>query len=154
MQTIRFYPKSYTDFGLKKLDGDIYLLVEDNSMWKERKLYDLGYGKEIGFFRMPELSFDELINLTFVILDKETNEKTYNYWGALSVLLDDYCEKLINYVTDNILNDSVLVIKYKHIIDYINSQLNIPENIIKRFSDKTFANCCILWKKFLNDNMK
>lgn len=151
MQTTRFYPKSFEDFGLKKIEGNLYLSVVDNSVWKERKLYDLGYGREIGFYRMPELTFDELIKLAFVKLDKEINEKTYNYWGSLSVLLDDHCEELIAYIKDNIGNDVSFIKEYKHVIDYINCQLNVPEYIIKRLSDKRLAKCCFIWKEIFNN---
>ncbi len=149
MQTTRFYPNSHKDFGLEKLENGLYLMKEDNSLWKERKLYDLGWGKEKGFCRLPELSFDELIQLAFVDLDKFANEKTYNYWGAVSVLLEDYCEPFINHIKENYLKDSCFAKQYAHVFKYVDAELNIPDNLINRLGDKTLSRCCVLWKEFV-----
>ena len=146
MQTICFSPSSYERLGLEKIGENLYVSKEDGSVWKERSLYDLGWGREKGYCRMPELPFEKLIVLAFVIPDDNDIDQKYNYWGSLSVLLDDHCEKLIEYIHNRICNDASFVSDYKHIIAYIDVELNIPDNVIWRLSDKTLQNNCNRWK--------
>lgn len=147
MQTICFSPSSHEAFGLEKIGENCYILKEDCSVWTERKLYDLGWGRERGYCRMPNLTFDKLIELAFVTLDDKDSEKKYNYWGSLSLLIDDHCEDLIEYVQKNICKDTSFISKYKHIVDYIDAELNVPDNVIRRISDAKVRNNCIHWKE-------
>lgn len=146
IQTTRFVPKSYQDFGLVKLNDNIYQMKSDNSLWIQRRLYDLGYGRENGFCRLPLLSFDQLINLAFVSLNEKIDDSTYNYWGAISILIDDFCEDLINYIDDNIQRDILFTKKYFHIYNYIDLELNVPDSLVDRLSDKKQMEYCKKWK--------
>lgn len=148
IQTTHFVPDSYESFNLVKITDDLYQMKSDNSLWIKRKLFDLGWGRETGFCRLPLLSFDELINLAFVSLDKDISDKTYNYWGAVSVLLDDYCHDLICFFESRCEMDKFFIAKHIDTFNYIDAELNISESLIPKLSDKKLAMNCIRWKKF------
>ena len=61
VQTTRFFPDVFEKLGFNKVDDELFMYNKDKSLWKKRYLLDLGYGKEIGLVRMPELAFDQLI---------------------------------------------------------------------------------------------
>ena len=56
--------------------------------FNKRQPEDFGWGKETGFYRIPLLDFQGLVNL---ILQSKSEEDKY---GAASVILDDYCDEL------------------------------------------------------------
>jgi len=99
MMSMRFNKKTYNEFGLI-LSGepDVYVMTSDNSLWKKRQLYDFGWGRENGFYRLPLFGFNQLVEL---LLKSDIDDNKY---GAAAVILDDYCEDL--FVKSNeILND-------------------------------------------------
>ena len=58
MMSMRFNKESPEDFGLiPSEDSDIYVKPSDNSLWKKRNLYDFGWGKENGFYKLPLPNF-------------------------------------------------------------------------------------------------
>ena len=120
MQTLRHYPCSISDFGLKKCDDGTYYREEDQSYWISKSLYDLGYGREKGFCKLPLLSFEELIALAF---DDNVNNSdivcVMNHWGAISVLTDDYYEKTNEYINLMMTVDMNFRKKYDEVIEYI-----------------------------------
>ena len=90
IQTTRFYPENFEKLGFLKKDDGFYIYTKDNSLWKEKPLLDLGYGKENGLVRIFDLSFNDLVKLVLIDYRGIICEETYNFWGALSVLTDDY----------------------------------------------------------------
>ena len=60
--TIHFVPDYEGKIFSKKQD-DIYINVETGELYRKRLLYDFGWGQEKGFELIPQLSFDELIQL-------------------------------------------------------------------------------------------
>ena len=75
IQKTRSYPESFEKLGFKKVEDNLYLRTQDNSLWQQKKLLDLGYGKETGLARQPALTFEELIPLVFI----EYNGKITDY---------------------------------------------------------------------------
>lgn len=154
IQSIRFSPKIPEGLGLKKKDDNTYILEEDMSIWEYRKLLDLGWGKEHGFFRVPILSFDKLSNLVFNFDDLKLNkitEDVYNFYGALSVLIDDYAKKFIEEIRHRLIKGEFFPNKNNFMINYMNKEFNINDNLIQRLSDKNLAVNCILWKKVYSE---
>ncbi len=60
--TIHFFPDYEGKIFSKQQDG-LYINVETGELYRKRLLYDFGWGQENGFELMPQLSFDELIQL-------------------------------------------------------------------------------------------
>ena len=85
--------KSPTDFGLTYRNG-VYLRESDNSEWKPCFLYDSGYGREVGFYKVPFPSFFELIDII------ENYQNSEDVYGALSVFIfyDYYMDRLFYYI--------------------------------------------------------
>ncbi len=65
IQTTRFYPDKFEQLGFNRNDDGLYVYTKDKSLWKERALLDLGYGKEKGLVRILELCFESLIQLVY-----------------------------------------------------------------------------------------
>ncbi len=147
VQTTRFSPDSYEGLGFVKTDNHLYRLQEDGSVWAERALYDLGWGREKGLYRLPLPSFEQLISFVFVPFSDLQGDRRYNYWGALAVLLDDYCMDLIQYVQKNIAKNKKNANRYLHIWRYMDNELNLSEHQLLALSDRDLAKCCLEWKK-------
>lgn len=91
------YPE---DFGLiSSEDSDAYLKQEDHSQWKSRPLYDFGWGKENGYYKIPKPDFDGLVDI--IMTSKEEDDK----YGAAAVILDEYGDELLEKCFE-ILDDS------------------------------------------------
>ncbi len=96
MMSTRFNKSSYKDFGLIEENGK-YILKEDNSEWMMKNLYDLGWGKENGFCRLPLGNFEFLLNL---VLSDRDNEDSYGAAAIIEELYMDALKKyLLNYIT-------------------------------------------------------
>ena len=103
MMSRRFDKKLPEDFGLVlSNDPEIFIMPSDKSKWKIRKLYDFGWGKENGFYKLPLLNFDELCNL---ILSSEIEDNKY---GAASIILDDYNYNLLKKCQEIFINNKNL----------------------------------------------
>lgn len=87
----KFNKTSPQDFGLVQDEkSGLFIMTTDNSLWKRRDLYDFGWGKEYGFYRIPlPKKLDELID---IIMNTRFEENKY---GAAAVILDDFCEELL-----------------------------------------------------------
>lgn len=120
MQTLRHYPCSISDFGLQESDDGTYYHEEDQSYWVSKSLYNLGYGKENGFCKLPMLEFEKLIAFAFDDnVDNSDIVCVMNHWGAISVLTDDYYEKTKAYIMQMSKQDDKFMQKYDDIIWYI-----------------------------------
>lgn len=146
MQTTRFNPKSFEMMGFIK-KNDTYILKEDGSLWKEASLYDLGYGKERGLYRLPELDFKELCSLAFVDVDTLDSDGKYNYWGSMARLVDLYLSELLEYIEDMLTNHIDVYKKYYVQIEYLNTELNYSDDILNKISDKSFVNNVLFWRR-------
>ena len=69
----KFFRMSYVfnkikpeDFGLISTEQEnIFIDLKDSSKWEKRHLIDLGWGLEVAFCKLPYLSFEELLKLSF-----------------------------------------------------------------------------------------
>lgn len=150
VQTTRFYPDNFEKLGFNKIDNELFIYKKDQSLWKKRYLLDLGYGKEIGLVRTPELTFDQLISLVLIEYSGNICEETYNLWGALSTLVDDYCLDFLELLIKTFSKNDLLS-KHKFIYDYLNSELNHDDNFIRKLSDEKFVECCHKWKRYITE---
>ena len=148
VQTTRFYPDNFEKLGFIKIDDELFMYKKDKSFWKKRNLLDLGYGKEIGLVRTPELTFDQLISLVLIEYSGNVCEDTYNFWGALSILVDDYCLDFLELLIKTFSKNDLLL-KHKFIYDYLNGELNLDDNFVRKLSDKKVVECCYKWKHYI-----
>lgn len=91
MMSTCFNKSDPMEFGFTPTqEPNIYTLPSDGSKWEKRALYDLGWGSENGFVRLPVPDFDALIEL---LLHSNLEE---NQYGAAALLEDDkYASKLL-----------------------------------------------------------
>ena len=90
LMSMRFNKRLPEDFGLSSSENsDIFIRQNDNSQWKSRQLYDYGWGKENGFYKIPAPDFNGLVN---IILQSKSDDDKY---GAAAVILDDHTNELL-----------------------------------------------------------
>ena len=154
IQTTRFVPIDFKKYGFKVIDDNTILLEKDGSIWKSTKLYDLGWGRENGFYRAPMPKKEELFSMAFPNVIKNDFEERFNYWGNISIMLDEYCDFLLEKISKElIVNNKNFIDKYENALLYINSELNVSDNLIDRLADKKLASNCKKWKQ-LNEEFK
>ena len=154
IQTTRFIPIDYKQYGFKVIDDNTILLEKDGSIWKSAKLYDLGWGRENGFYRTPMPKKEELFFMVFPKEIKNDFEERFNYWGSISIMLDEYCDFLLEKISNElIVNKKNFIDKYENALLYINAELNVSDNLIDRLADKKLASNCKKWKQ-LNEEFK
>lgn len=91
LMSMRFNKINPQDFGLIPSNNPgVLLKPEDGSQWKARPLYDFGWGKENGYYKIPLPDFNRLVA---IILRSKDDEDRY---GAAAIILDDYYEELLH----------------------------------------------------------
>ncbi len=117
--TVHFSP-DYEGTVFSKYQDDLYINTATGEVYRKRLLYDFGWGQENGFELMPQLSFDELIQLIehpMVPPQKKFGQKytkeeiqqaniwRSNLYGAVAVIMQDYVEELIRFLSARIDTD-------------------------------------------------
>lgn len=117
--TIHFSP-AYEETVFSKYHDDLYISNETGEIYRKRKLYDFGWGQENGFELMPQLSFDELIQLVEcpTVISKKKFWQKYtqeeiqqadiwrsNLYGAVAVIMQDYVKELIEFLSTKVDTD-------------------------------------------------
>lgn len=129
IQTTRFSPQ-FNILGFEKIEEGIYKNTLDNSLWIERNLLDLGWGREIGLCRTPLLSFEKLLELVFTFFDdnsKKISDEQYNFWGALSILLDDYPIEFLDVIENKIKGNTISIKNNGYLFHLLNKELFCEE---------------------------
>jgi AAA15 family ATPase/GTPase len=101
----------------RKDDSGFFFDKTTGALYRERSLFNFGYGQEPGFERIPVLSFSALIELVetgyhpkkkklFQKLseaDIEYNMISFsNYYGAVAVIMEDHIEEFIDFLSEKI----------------------------------------------------
>lgn len=117
--TIHFFPDYEGKIFLKQQDG-LYINAETGELYRKRLLYDFGWGQKNGFELMPQLSFDELIQLVekpMVLPQKKFWQKytkeemrqadiwRSNLYGAVAVIMQDYTDELVEFLSTKVDTD-------------------------------------------------
>ena len=117
--TIHFSPDYERKIFSKQRDG-LYVNAETGELYRKRLLYDFGWGQENGFELMPQLSFDELIQLVEepVVLPQKKFWQKYtkeeirqadiwrsNLYGAVAVIMQDYTDELVEFLSTKVDTD-------------------------------------------------
>ena len=124
--TVHFFPK-YEGTVFTKYQDNLYRNTETGKIYRKRLLYDFGWGQESGFELLPQLSFDDLIGLIECPRElpqkrffqknnkdqiQQTNIWRNNLYGAVAVIMQDYVEEFIDFLsakvdTDYFFNPSI-----------------------------------------------
>lgn len=117
--TIHFAP-DYEGTVFAKYHDNLYINTETGEIYRKRLLYDFGWGQENGFELIPQLSFDELIELIerpMVLPQKKfwqkyTKEEIQqadiwrsNLYGAVAVIMQDYVKELVEFLSTKVDTD-------------------------------------------------
>lgn len=117
--TIHFSP-DYEGTVFSKHQDDLYINAETGEIYRKRLLYDFGWGQEKGFELMPQLSFEELIQLVECPMvqpqkkfwQKYTKEEIQqadiwrsNLYGAVAVIMQDYVKELVEFLSAKVDTD-------------------------------------------------
>lgn len=118
--SMRFNKQSPDDFGLTFKDGK-FIRITDNTEWMPCKLYDFGWGKENGFYKIPLGSFEELMRLVLCDLDEE------DAYAAASIIMGTYPLELKEYLL-NLMNQKINFMN-KRRIKQLNRFFNLHRSI-------------------------
>ena len=90
LMSYRFNKRTYSDFGLEKGESpDEYLNPKNKTVWIPCKLFDFGWGREIGFYRKPLPEYDTLFTL---VIESQVFEDIY---GASAIIMDKHSDELL-----------------------------------------------------------
>ena len=78
--SFRYNKSKPEDFGLKKVDEKDHFIDKNGILWKNKILWDSGWGNEYGFVRMPEPNFEQL----WILLTESNIEN--NLFGSAELL--------------------------------------------------------------------
>lgn len=87
----RFDKRTASDFGLSDLGDDTAVRPSDGSLWQKALLYDLGWGPENGYYRVPLPDFPQLLDIVL----RESDEE--DVFGAAAMIERQYPELLLEY---------------------------------------------------------
>ncbi|MGI6745872.1 MAG: hypothetical protein ACOX45_07010 [Acutalibacteraceae bacterium] len=104
--TIHFQP-CYENKTLQKIDETHYKHMKTDRIYRKRLMYDWGWGQEYGFEQQPPLTFAEVIQ---IVIDYKKSiisysQKHMNFVGAVSVIMQDHVEELIDFLSKKINTD-------------------------------------------------
>lgn len=85
----RFNKRTAQDFGLEPTQDGFAKNPTDGSVWEKIQLFDLGWGRENGYYRLPILPFEELYAL---VVQSQDDEDSY---GAAAMILDRHADRLL-----------------------------------------------------------
>ncbi|MBP3576092.1 MAG: hypothetical protein J6J55_06300 [Paludibacteraceae bacterium] len=91
LMSFRFNKQSPQDFGLIYQNGKFYN-EKDGAEWKQCVLFDLGWGEENGYYKVPLASFEKLMQL---VLSDDDIEDSY---GAAAMIQKVYPTALKMYL--------------------------------------------------------
>lgn len=85
----RFDKRTASDFGLSDLENGMAVRSSDGSLWQKALLYDLGWGPENGYYRVPLPDFPQLLDIVL----RESDEE--DVFGAAAMIERQYPELLL-----------------------------------------------------------
>ena len=87
LMSCRFNKQSPQDFGLLHKNGKFFR-ENDGTEWKQCQLFDLGWGEENGYYKVPLAPFEELMRLVLCGNDLEDS------YGAAAMIQKVYPTEL------------------------------------------------------------
>lgn len=96
----RFDKCCAVDFGFIPTNHDMAINPADGSAWKRILLYDFGWGKENGYYRIPLPDFKVLFDLALFSTSRD------DVYGSAAVIIDRFSDELLLQCEDIIKNAS------------------------------------------------
>lgn len=128
MMSRRFNKTKPSDFGLiETMNKGIFYRDSDNSYWEKKQLIDLGWGREVGFFKLPKLNYDNLIEL---VMHSDIED---DFFGSISILLDEYPREFLALLERQFLQN-INQKRLRNITDILSTQLIFNSEYIKNQS--------------------
>lgn len=140
MMSMHFNKKSAQDFGLIRTENDLAINPNDNTLWKKSSLYDFGWGKENGYYKLPALNFSQLL---YIALQSNCDEDRY---GAVAMILDVFPQDLLEYC-ESIMNTQAQLPKLKKIVKLFSLKVPINRCSILQKSYEQIEEEYKRWKK-------
>ena len=119
VMSMRFNKCNASDFGFVFKDTNTAVNPKDNSVWVKTNLYDFGWGKENGFYKIPLPCFDELFKLVLYSTDDEDK------YGAAAVILERFSYELLC-ECENLMNNQLRIKDFKKLVEIFS--LKVPLN--------------------------
>ena len=129
IMSTRFNKRSASDFGLVEKNIDTAINPIDNSIWKKISLYDFGWGKENGYYKVPLPEFDVLLNIALNSTDREDK------YGAVAVILEKHADDLLC-KCELFMYDKFPKKEFKKMVDLFNLELSLNRSSV---SGKTYS---------------
>jgi hypothetical protein len=146
-------PKDSKHFHLEQVSDGIYMSTEDGSIWQKRIMIDLGWGSETGYCRLPILSYEQLwmhcINFNVINKTKKVTDEEYNFYGSLSVLLNEFPDRFLRDIDALIDSGMFHQDNNQLLLEIINREYFVSDEILERISDTNMQRLCKKWKNIL-----
>lgn len=140
VMSIRFNKCIASDFGLISKNENIAINPIDNSIWIKTKLYDFGWGKENGFYKIPLPNFNTLLELALY----STNEE--DMYGAAAVILENYADELL-YKCEMLMNNRFREKEFRKLVELFKLKVPINRCSIVQKTYIQIQNDYLRWKK-------
>jgi len=107
------FSNKYKETLFEKVNENVYRHKVSNELFRKRAIYNFGDGQENGFEIIPPLGFTELIELV-ISHDRDDRKRERkdqhpiaenNLIGAVSVIMEDHIEELIDFLAERIETD-------------------------------------------------
>lgn len=110
----------HKEIGLKPtFFKNIYIDNVTGTKWRKCLLFNTGWGQPVGFEKLPELNFDDLIKLALlsdhVTTELSVQEEESNKYGAIAVIMERHINELIDFLSRNLYNEKLFCNElYRH----------------------------------------
>lgn len=105
----RFQKRTASDFDLADLGDGMAVRQSDGSLWKKALLYDLGWGPENGYYKVPLPGFTQLMD---IVLRSDDEEDAF---GA-AAMIERQCPELLLECCENIMSDPARAADFEKLV--------------------------------------
>ncbi|HHU28012.1 TPA: hypothetical protein GXZ54_02510 [bacterium] len=151
ISSVRYNWTDPIDIGfIQDKENGVYIDPNDKSKWKKMRMLDLGWGVETGLYRLPVLEINELFKIVFEYkkkINKVLSDEDYNFYGALSYLIQYYPHELIDEFTRRLYNKTLHRKSYSELIKFLDREFQCADNIFDKLSDKNQKELIMKWKQ-------
>lgn len=129
-----------SDFGLIPKDKNTAINPFDNSIWMKTVLYDFGWGKENGFYKVPLPKFDTLFKLTLYSANREDE------YGAAAIILEKFADELLQQC-EILMDDSFRTKEFKKLVELFDLKSPINRCSVAQKTYEQIQNDYLRWRK-------
>ena len=147
VMSIRFNKCNATDFGFIANSMNTAINPKDGSLWIKPNLYDFGWGKENGFYRVPLPGFSVLFELVLYSKNKE------DMYGAAAVINENFPDELL-FQCELFMNDSCRKKEFVRLVELFNLKLPINRCHTSQKSYEQIQKDYVRWKKVAEESQR